>query len=209
MRIFSKPFFTNYIVHPLSKDLTRGDRAKALISSIAIGILTLGVCQAVCAVKFHNRRTEQYTSKVIVYCPRGEYDESTARDFLKRLCPQDYRLEIEFTNDFNKAQGSNQRVLGVFTFTGAATEQEIMESGLGYATTPGEHRKTMVLVNSTCADKPNLRGQGWEHFTGEDYGDPLAKNRIIAFLDSDIDDDIRAFFAPFPKKVPEERYEAL
>jgi hypothetical protein len=186
MRIFAKPFFTNYIVHPLSKDLTRGERAKALISSIAIGIFSLGICQAVCAIKFHNKRTQQYTSKVIVYCPsKVDEDEKAARKFLKKHCPHDYRLEYEFTSDFKYASGDNKRVLGVYTFGGGATEQDLAGTGLRWATDPGAHRKTMVLVNHLYRNSPLLRGPGWN-------------NRTIAYLDSESNDAIKNFFAPIP-----------
>lgn len=185
MRILSRPFFTNYIVHPLSKDLTRGERAKALISSIAIGIFSLGIAQAVCAVKFHNRRTQQYTSKVIVYCPMKDF-EKAARKFLKHHCPRDYRLEIEFTKDFDYAM-NKERVLGVFTFSGGATEEYLAGTALGYATTPGEHRKTMVLVNHLYGSGPLLQGPGW-------------KDRPFAYLDNGSNDQIKDFFAPFPEE---------
>jgi hypothetical protein len=184
MRIFAKPFFTNYIVHPLSKDLTRGERAKALISSIAIGIFSLGICQAVCAIKFHNRRTQQYKSKVIVYCPTKDF-EKAARKFLKHHCPRDYRLEIEFTSDHQYAAQNNKRVLGVYTFLGGATEQDLYGTGLGYATQPGAHRKIMVLVNHTLRNSPVIRGPGWDKQT-------------LVYLDSRSNDEIKDFFAPIP-----------
>lgn len=186
MRIFSKPFFTNYIVHPLSKDLTRGERVKALISSIAIGIFSLGICQAVSAIKFHNRRTPQYTSKVIVFFNwNGDGFEKAVRKFLKHHCPRDYRLEIEFTSDYNYARGDYKRVLGVYTFMGGATEQSVAGAPLGHATNPGAHRKTMILLNHLYGSGPLLQGPGWN-------------DRTIAYLDSDSNDAIKNFFAPIP-----------
>lgn len=58
LKIFSKPFFTNYIVHPRSDDLSKQDKRKALISSIAIGIFTLGICHAISAITFHGKRVK-------------------------------------------------------------------------------------------------------------------------------------------------------
>lgn len=58
LEVFSRPFFTNYIVHPRSSELDKHNKRKALISSIAIGILTLGICHAFCAIKFHGKRTQ-------------------------------------------------------------------------------------------------------------------------------------------------------
>jgi hypothetical protein len=49
MHLTISSFFRTYINHPLSNDLSVQDRVKAAISSIAIGILTLGIAQLVCS----------------------------------------------------------------------------------------------------------------------------------------------------------------
>lgn len=56
LKIFSKQFFSNYIFHPLSNDLSKNDKRKALISSICLGVLTLGLSFAACAIKFRHRK---------------------------------------------------------------------------------------------------------------------------------------------------------
>src|SRR5687768_15516489 len=55
MEITNKQFFSHYIFHPLSKGLSSSDKARALASSIALGIFTLGICHLVCAIKYRNR----------------------------------------------------------------------------------------------------------------------------------------------------------
>ena len=42
-------FFTNYMIHPLSGELSWRDKIKAAIGTVALGILTLGIAQIVCA----------------------------------------------------------------------------------------------------------------------------------------------------------------
>jgi hypothetical protein len=56
LHILSKPFFSNYIIHPRSKDLSHHDRKKALIASIAFGVFTLGFCHLICGLAFRNKR---------------------------------------------------------------------------------------------------------------------------------------------------------
>lgn len=51
-------FFSTYINHPLSNDLTVRDRVKATIASIAIGILTIGLAQLICS-KVSERRVKK------------------------------------------------------------------------------------------------------------------------------------------------------
>lgn len=55
LKIISKQFFSNYIFHPNAKELSSEDQRKALISSIFLGIFTLGICHLVCLIKYRNR----------------------------------------------------------------------------------------------------------------------------------------------------------
>lgn len=56
INIFSKQFFSNYIFHPHSKELTKLDQRKALATSIFLGIFTLGICHIVCLIKYRNQK---------------------------------------------------------------------------------------------------------------------------------------------------------
>jgi hypothetical protein len=47
-------FFHYFILHPKSKMLDERDQFKAKVSSIALGVLTLGICHLVCAIAFRN-----------------------------------------------------------------------------------------------------------------------------------------------------------
>lgn len=55
LKICSKQYFSNYIFHPKAVELTSRDQRKALINSICLGIVTLGLCQLVCLIKYRNR----------------------------------------------------------------------------------------------------------------------------------------------------------
>lgn len=50
MQIFSEKFFFHYMFDPYSKELTKEEQKRALITSIAIAILTLGIVHLVCGV---------------------------------------------------------------------------------------------------------------------------------------------------------------
>lgn len=54
LNISSREFLSNYIFHPLSSDLTKRDKIKALVSSVALGIITLGILHIVCLIKYRN-----------------------------------------------------------------------------------------------------------------------------------------------------------
>lgn len=55
MRLDFTEFFKYFIIHPDSKLLeNKADRTTALISSIAVGILTLGLCHLICALVFRS-----------------------------------------------------------------------------------------------------------------------------------------------------------
>jgi hypothetical protein len=55
-------FFSKYINHPLSPDLSDKEKLEATISSVALGIFTAGIAQIVCAI-WHNRRIFQLKEK--------------------------------------------------------------------------------------------------------------------------------------------------
>lgn len=46
-------FFSRYILHPLSTDLSRKEKIEAIVSSVALGILTMGIAHVVCALWPH------------------------------------------------------------------------------------------------------------------------------------------------------------
>ena len=50
MSLTVSSFFNEYINHPLSKDLSFKDKVTATVISLALGILTLGIAQATCAI---------------------------------------------------------------------------------------------------------------------------------------------------------------
>lgn len=54
MRLNVTEFFKYFIIHPDSDLLDKQDRAIALISSIALGVFTLGLCHLVCALAFRS-----------------------------------------------------------------------------------------------------------------------------------------------------------
>lgn len=58
LHLFSREFYTNYIVHPRSKELTREEKRKATIAAIAFGILTFGIYQLFSAVKYRENRVK-------------------------------------------------------------------------------------------------------------------------------------------------------
>ena len=93
LHILSKPFFTKYIIHPRSNDLSHHDRKKALIASIAFGVFTLGFCHLVCGLAFRNKRvslqqdansraTEALAQRIFTKIP--EVEELTIADILQR-----------------------------------------------------------------------------------------------------------------------------
>jgi hypothetical protein len=53
--ICSKEFFSYYMFHPLSEDLSIVDKIKACVASIFIGIFTLGTVHLYCFYKFRNQ----------------------------------------------------------------------------------------------------------------------------------------------------------
>ncbi len=54
LNINSKEFFSNYIFHPRDPSLSKGDSRKALIASVVLGILSLGIVYLVCLIKYRN-----------------------------------------------------------------------------------------------------------------------------------------------------------
>lgn len=81
LQIFSKPFFTNYIVHPRADELTSHDRKKALAASIALGVLTLGICHLVCGLAFRKKRVSVITEDKISISPIT----TTAQDIIRKM----------------------------------------------------------------------------------------------------------------------------
>lgn len=54
LSVVSRKFFSNYIFRPDAPELSREDKRKALISSIFLGIFTLGICHLICLIKYRN-----------------------------------------------------------------------------------------------------------------------------------------------------------
>ncbi len=54
LNINSKEFFSNYIFHPRDPSLSDKDSRKAVIASVVIGILSLGIVHLVCLIKYRN-----------------------------------------------------------------------------------------------------------------------------------------------------------
>ncbi len=54
LSINSKEFFSNYIFHPKDPSLSEKDSRKALIASVVLGILSLGIVYLVCLIKYRN-----------------------------------------------------------------------------------------------------------------------------------------------------------
>ncbi|MFV0339550.1 MAG: hypothetical protein ACK5MA_02810 [Parachlamydiaceae bacterium] len=180
LHIFSKPFFENYIIHPLSKDLTKGERAKALISSIAIGIFSLGICQAVCAIKFHNRRTQHIVTVDVHYA--NDLDKIAARKFLERVCPRDYLVKCEFIPAQFPAQIDKDKP-SLFVYNAGLVSTEL-------AVLPKPSAKLLILIKSNEWSAPPLLTSNWE-------------NQNIAYLDSAPTPEIKGFFIPTPEQEEE------
>ena len=56
LKICSREFFSYYIFHCDAKELSKEDSIKALITSICLGIICLGMFHAICAIKYKNRK---------------------------------------------------------------------------------------------------------------------------------------------------------
>ena len=54
MKLDNTNFFKYFIFHPSSEMLDKGDRVKALVRSVMLGIFTLGLCHVVCALAFRS-----------------------------------------------------------------------------------------------------------------------------------------------------------
>ncbi len=54
LNINSKEFFSNYIFHPRDPSLSEKDSRKAVIASVVLGILSLGIVYLVCLIKYRN-----------------------------------------------------------------------------------------------------------------------------------------------------------
>ena len=111
MKICSKEYFSNYIFHPRADELSPKEKRKALTYSIGFGVLTLGICHLVCAIKYRNRKysiqTKEKTptaSKVEKIVPKPNQQKKWTYDELMKLTPEE--LKANFTEDefFNIAE---------------------------------------------------------------------------------------------------------
>lgn len=87
MRLDFTEFFKYFIIHPDSKLLeNKADRTTALISSIAVGILTLGLCHLICALVFRS------------YTPLDPGTCTKESDVFKKTLKNDQQTGQETTN---------------------------------------------------------------------------------------------------------------
>lgn len=56
MKVFSKEFFSFYVLHPLAKELSLREKRMAVITSVVLGIFSLGFYHLICALAFRNKK---------------------------------------------------------------------------------------------------------------------------------------------------------
>lgn len=132
MKILSEAFFSNYIFHPFANELSTKDKLKTLITSVCLGIFTLGICHVICAIKYSNRTYRVETDKT----PTSEKtDQVFNKQIYKNIddlisSTNNSSMLLNFAKDFSWNDEEKEKILTKVTELGNSEGMRLL--GLMY-----------------------------------------------------------------------------